>query len=67
METTTIQTEIEELPEEIVDKEYDPNSSERLCSIELPNNNNITIRYQENWTIKDVTIYISIYKFIIVN
>ena len=56
METNTIQAELEEIIEENVDKEYDPNSSERLCSIELPNNNNITIRYQENWTVKDVTI-----------
>ena len=56
METNTIQAELEEIIEENVDKEYDPNSSERLCSIELPNNNNITIRYQENWTVKDVTL-----------
>ena len=33
---------------------YDPNSSSRICCIELPNNSQIFIHYTENCTIKDL-------------
>ena len=35
-------------------KYYDPNSSSRICCIELPNNSHIFIKYTEKCTIKDL-------------
>ena len=35
-------------------KYYDPNSSARICCIELPNNSQIFIKYTEKYTIKDL-------------
>ena len=35
-------------------KYYDPNSSIRLCCIELPNNSQIFIKYDKDWTVKDL-------------
>ena len=35
-------------------KYYDPNSSARICCIELPNNSQIFIKYTEKFTIKDL-------------
>ena len=42
--------------EELNDDElhYNPNSIERVCCIELENNNKILISYMESWTIKDL-------------
>jgi hypothetical protein len=33
---------------------YDPNSLEKICCIELINNNKIYIPYESEWTIRDV-------------
>ena len=39
----------------ILDKEmYDPTSKEFICCIEMINNNKVYIRYDLEWTIKDV-------------
>lgn len=56
MEGSTIITNENEEP--VVDslREYDPNSMERICCVELPNNNHICIRYLESSTIKDVIL-----------
>ena len=35
-------------------KYYDPNSSARICCIELPNNSHIFIKYEKEWTVKDL-------------
>ena len=35
-------------------KYYDPNSSVRICCVELPNNSQIFIKYEKEWTIKDL-------------
>ena len=35
-------------------KYYDPNSSSRVCCIELPNNSQIFLNYTDKWTIKDI-------------
>ena len=35
-------------------KYYDPNSSARLCCVELPNNSQIYIKYEKEWTVKDL-------------
>ena len=35
-------------------KYYDPNSSIRICCIELPNNSQIYIKYEKDWTVKDL-------------
>jgi hypothetical protein len=42
--------------EDINDEEsqYNPNSIERICCVELENNNKILISYMENWTIRDL-------------
>ena len=42
--------------EELNDEEiyYNPNSIERVCCVELENNNKILIPYVESWTIKDL-------------
>ena len=37
-------------------KYYDPNSSARICCIELPNNSNIFIKYEKEWTVRDLII-----------
>ena len=39
-------------------KYYDPNSSARICCIELPNNSQIFIKYKETSTVKDILISI---------
>ena len=36
------------------EREYDPNSMERLCCVELPNNNKLYLQYVESSTVKDV-------------
>ncbi len=33
---------------------YDPTSDEKICCIELINNNKLYIRFESEWTIKDV-------------
>jgi hypothetical protein len=33
---------------------YDPSLDEQICCIELINNNKVYIRYEKEWTIKDV-------------
>jgi hypothetical protein len=33
---------------------YDPNSLEKICCIELINNNKIYLPYESEWTIRDV-------------
>ncbi|MCQ2817860.1 MAG: hypothetical protein MJ252_11400 [archaeon] len=50
--------EIEESRALILNQEkiYDPNSSERICCIELTNNSRVYIGYKETSTIKDVKI-----------
>ena len=35
-------------------KYYDPNSSSRICCIELPNNSQIFVKYTDRYTIKDL-------------
>ena len=35
-------------------KYYDPNSSARICCIELPNNSQMFIKYEREWTVKDL-------------
>ena len=35
-------------------KYYDPNTSTRICCIEFPNNNHIYIKYEREWTVKDL-------------
>ena len=35
-------------------KYYDPNSSVRICCIELPNNSQMFVKYEKEWTIKDL-------------
>ena len=35
-------------------KYYDPNSSSRICCIELPNNSQIFIKYTDKYTVKDL-------------
>ena len=35
-------------------KYYDPNSSVRICCVELPNNSQKFIKYEKDWTIKDL-------------
>jgi hypothetical protein len=35
-------------------KYYDPNSSSRICCIELPNNSQIFLKYTDRYTIKDL-------------
>ena len=35
-------------------KYYDPNSSVRLCCIELPNNSQMFVKYEKEWTVKDL-------------
>ena len=35
-------------------KYYDPNSSSRVCCIELPNNSQIFIKYTDKYTVKDL-------------
>jgi hypothetical protein len=35
-------------------KYYDPNSSIRICCVELPNNSLIYIKYEKEWTVKDL-------------
>ena len=35
-------------------KYYDPNSSIRICCIELPNNSQIYVKYKKDWTVKDL-------------
>lgn len=40
------------------DKIYNPNSTDRICCIELKNNNKIYIQYGDKWTIKDVYIFL---------
>ena len=35
-------------------KYYDPNSSARICCIELPNNSQMFIKYGKEWTVKDL-------------
>lgn len=48
---------------------YDPNSLEKICCIELVNNNKIYIPYESEWTIRDVSlIQINyLYKFSLLN
>jgi hypothetical protein len=36
---------------------YDPNSLEKICCIELINNNKIYIPYESEWKIRDVKFY----------
>ena len=36
----------------VAQKYYDPNSSVRICTIELPNNNLLYIKYEKEWTVK---------------
>ena len=38
----------------IAEKYYDPNSSVRICCIELPNNSLIYIKYEKEWTVEDL-------------
>jgi hypothetical protein len=42
---------------------YDPCSHERVCCIELINNNKIYIRYEKNWIIEDVNDFINNYSY----
>ena len=35
-------------------KYYDPNTSTRICYIEFPNNSHIYIKYEKEWTVKDL-------------
>lgn len=48
--------EIEQTRSMILNQEkiYDPNSSERICCIELENNNKVYLSYKETSTIRDV-------------
>ena len=38
----------------VAQKYYDPNSSVRICTIELPNNNLLYIKYEKEWTVKEL-------------
>ena len=38
----------------VAQKYYDPNSSSRICAIELPNNSIIYIKYEREWTVKEL-------------
>ena len=38
----------------VAQKYYDPNSSARICTIELPNNNLLYIKYEKEWTVKEL-------------
>ena len=38
----------------VAQKYYDPNSSERIVAIELPNNSIIYIKYEREWTVKEL-------------
>ena len=38
----------------VAQKYYDPNTSERICAIELPNNSLIFIKYENRWTVKEL-------------
>lgn len=33
---------------------YNPHSNDQICCIEMINNNKLYIRYEDDWTIKDV-------------
>lgn len=35
-------------------EKYDPSLDEQICCIELVNNNKVYIRYENEWTIRDV-------------
>ena len=38
----------------VAQKYYDPNSSERICAVQLINNSLIYIKYEREWTVKDL-------------
>ena len=38
----------------VAQKYYDPNSSDRICAIEFPNNSLIYIKYEKEWTVKEL-------------
>ena len=38
----------------VAQKYYDPNSSSRICAIELPNNSLLYIKYEKEWTVKEL-------------
>ena len=38
----------------VAQKYYDPNSSERIVAIELPNNSILYIKYEKEWTVKEL-------------
>ena len=40
----------------VAQKYYDPNSSSRICAIELPNNSLLYIKYEKEWTIKELIL-----------
>ena len=52
MESTSESLGFEELNDD--ELYFNPNSIERVCCIELENNNKILIPYMESWTIKDL-------------
>lgn len=41
-------------------KDKPPEADQKIVCIELTNNNHIYLRYEDCWTIRDVTIYITI-------
>ena len=44
----------------VAQKYYDPNSSSRICAIELPNNSIIYIKYEREWTVKELIEFFSV-------
>ena len=50
--------EDEEEDNYITQIDYDPNSAERIICIELQNNQQLFLEYQEDWTIRDLILAI---------